>query len=115
MRLTRLKEILDGIAPSYYLTYQPTGVEESKAPIIVFSKVSSTFKAFSDDRAGIRTTLYQVNIISSDVKEADVLSTKLEETLIRSEIPFSLTGEYPNGNGTISTIYEIRTEEIRHV
>lgn len=112
MPATRLKEILDEVAPSYYLSYSPIDVEETKAPIIVFSKINSTFKAFSDDKAGIRTTNYQVNLISRDPKEADVLSTKLEETLIAHELPFSLASEYENQNDTISTIYEIRMEEI---
>ncbi len=115
MPATRLKEILDEVAPSYYLSYSPTDVEESKTPIIVFSKISSIFKGFSDDKAGIRTTLYQANLISRDPKEADVLSTKLEETLMAHELPFSLASEYENQNGTISTIYEIRTEEIINV
>lgn len=114
MQLTRLKEILDSVAPSYYLTYQPSDVEEEKAPIIIFSKLSSSFKEYSDDRSNIRTTLYQANLISKDVKQADVLSMKLEETLIANELAFSLTSEYQNENNTISTIYEITTEEFEN-
>ena len=74
MQLTKLKSILDEVAPSYYLSFSPKDVEEIKTPIIVFSKINVTFKEFSDDLASIRTTLYQINLITSDVKEADVLA-----------------------------------------
>ena len=68
MQLTKLKSILDEVAPSYYLSFSPKDVEEIKTPIIVFSKINSTFKEFSDDLASIRTTLYQINLITSDVQ-----------------------------------------------
>ena len=115
MQLTKLKSILDEVAPSSYLSFSPKDVEEIKTPIIVFSKINSTFKEFSDDLASIRTTLYQINLITRDVKEADVLATKLEETLITNDLPFTLTSEYLNQNNTISTIYEIKMEEFKHV
>ena len=78
-------------------------------------KINATFKEFSDDLASIRTTLYQINLITSDVKEADVLAMKLEEIFIANEMPFTLTSEYLNQNNTISTIYEIKMEEFKHV
>ena len=115
MQLTKLKSILDEVAPSYYLSFSPKDVEEIKTPIIVFSKLNSTFKEFSDDSASIRTTLYQINLITSDVKEADVLAMKLEEIFIANDLPFTLTSEYLNQNNTISTIYEIKMEEFKHV
>ena len=115
MQLTKLKGILDGVVPSYYLSFSPKDVEEIKTPIIVFSKINSTFKEFSDDLASIRTTLYQINLITSDVKEADVLAMKLEEIFIANDLPFTLTSEYLNQNNTISTIYEIKMEEFKHV
>ena len=124
MQLTKLKSILDEIAPSYYLSFSPKDVEEIKTPIIVFSKINSTFKEFSDDLASIRTTLYQINLITIDVKEADVLAMKLEEIFIANDLPFTLTSEYLNQNNTISTInqnntistiYEIKMEEFKHV
>ena len=132
MQLTKLKNILDEVAPSYYLSYSPKDVEEIKTPIIVFSKINSTFKEFSDDLASIRTTLYQINLITSDVKEADVLAMKLEEIFIANDLPFTLTSEYLNQNiandlpftltseylnqnNTISTIYEIKMEEFKYV
>ena len=114
MQLTKLKSILDEVAPSYYLSFSPKDVEEIKTPIIVFSKINSTFKEFSDDLARIRTTLYQINLITSDVKEADVLAMKLEE-IFANDLPFTLTSEYLNQNNTISTIYEIKMEEFKHV
>ena len=113
MQLTKLKSILDEVAPSYYLSFSPKDVEEIKTPIIVFSKINSTFKEFSDDLASIRTTLYQINLITGDVKEADVLAMKLEEIFIANDLP--LTSEYLNQNNTISTIYEIKMEEFKHV
>ena len=94
MQLTKLKSILDEVAPSYYLSFSPKDVEEIKTPIIVFSKINSTFKEFSDDLASIRTTLYQINLITSDAKEADVLAMKLEEIFIANDLPFTLTSEY---------------------
>ena len=112
MQLTKLKSILDEVAPSYYLSFSPKDVEEIKTPIIVFSKINSTFKEFFDDLVSIRTTLYQINLITSDIKEADVLAIKLEETLIANDLPFTLTS---NQNNTISTIYEIKMEEFKHV
>ena len=115
MQLTKLKSILDEVAPSYYLSFSPKDVEEIKTPIIVFSKINSTFKEFSDDLASIRTTLYQINLITSNVKEADVLAMKLEEIFIANDLPFTLTSEYLNQNNTISTIYEIKMEEFKHV
>ena len=115
LQLTKLKSILDEVAPSYYLSFSPKDVEEIKTPIIVFSKINSTFKEFSDDLASIRTTLYQINLITSDVKEADVLAMKLEEIFIANDLPFTLTSEYLNQNNTISTIYEIKMEEFKHV
>ena len=127
MQLTKLKSILDEVAPSYYLSFSPKDVEEIKTPIIVFSKINATFKEFSDDLASIRTTLYQINLITSDVKEADVLAMKLEEIFIANDLPFTLTSEYLNQNpftltseylnqnNTISTIYEIKMEEFKHV
>lgn len=115
MQLTKLKSILDEVAPSYYLSFSPKDVEEIKTPIIVFSKINSTFKEFSDDLASIRTTLYQINLITSDVKEADVLAMKLEEIFMANDLPFTLTSEYLNQNNTISTIYEIKMEEFKHV
>ena len=123
MQLTKLKSILDEVAPSYYLSFSPKDIEEIKTPIIVFSKINSIFKEFSDDLASIRTTLYQINLITSDAKEADVLAMKLEETFIANDLPFTLTSEYLNQNNTISinqnntisTIYEIKMEEFKHV
>ena len=115
MQLTKLKSILDEVAPSYYLSFSPKDIEEIKTPIIVFSKINSIFKEFSDDLASIRTTLYQINLITSDAKEADVLAMKLEETFIANDLPFILTCEYLNQNNTISTIYEIKMEEFKHV
>lgn len=112
MQPKELKAMLDSVAPTYYMTYQPEDVEEDRTPIIVFSKVNSTFREYADDRSSIRTTLYQVNLVSKDAKEADVLSRKIEETLTTHELTFSLTSEYQNQNNTISTVYEIRTEEI---
>lgn len=112
MRPKELKAMLDSIAPTYYMAYQPEDLEDEKTPIIVFGKVNSTFREYADDRSSIRTTLYQVNLVSKDAKEADVLSRKLEETLTAHELTFSLTSEYQNQNNMISTVYEIRTEEI---
>ena len=103
MRPKELKAMMDSIAPTYYMAYQPEDLEDEKTPIIVFGKVNSTFREYADDRSSIRATLYQVNLVSKDAKEADVFSRKLEETL---------TSEYQNQNNMISTVYEIRTEEI---
>jgi len=115
MELTRLKEILDKVAPSYHLTYEPSDVTELKTPIIVFSRVNSTFNTYSDDRGNLRTTTFQINLIAKDSKEMDAYSKKLEETLAGFDLPFTLTSEYLNENKTITVIYEIRTEETINV
>ena len=115
MELTKLKEILDKVAPSYHLTYEPSDVAELRTPIIIFSRVSSTFNTYSDDRSNLRATTFQINLISKDSKEMDSYSKKLEETLAGFGLPFTLTSEYLNENKTITVIYEIRTEETINV
>lgn len=115
MELTRLKSILDKVAPSYHLTYEPSDVTELKTPIIVFSRVNSTFNTYSDDTSNLRATTFQINLVAKDSKEMDAYSKKLEETLANFELPFTLTSEYINENKTITVIYEIRTEETINV
>lgn len=108
-----VREILEGIAPAYWLSYSPSDLAERKTPLIVFSRVSSGFGTYRDDLPGVRTTTYQVNVVSSGADEAAGLSAKLEAAFEENGMPFSLTSEYANDDGTISTVYETRTEEIR--
>lgn len=115
MELTRLKGILDKVAPSYHLTYEPSDVAELKTPIIIFSRVSSALNTYSDDRGNLRATTFQINLIAKDSKEMDTYSKKLEETLTGFDLLFTLTSEYLNENKTITVIYEIRTEETINV
>ena len=96
MELTRLKEILDKVASSYHLTYEPSDVTELKTPIIIFSRVSSGFNTYSDDKSSLRATTFQINLIAKDTKEMDSYSKKLEETLASFDLSFTLTEETIN-------------------